>query len=177
MKYRCLTIGSVCLLMEPPKSAVSEAGVHAGTPSFPTPPYLFGFQEVWPVSPSDTLAFLSGPIVSFPLMDNTINLLRSLWSQKQLQSIKSPALKWSQLVVKWPLTKAHSQCALWAFGEMPSVPDAGKGSCNYNCTNIITTEICESWRICKPSKGFLFNEFQSNNKVRTVLSRVLYWWW
>ena len=92
MKYRYLTIYSVCLPVETPNSAVSEAGVcvHTGTPPFPSLPYLFGFQKICPVYQFDILPFLLGLIRIFPLMDNTVKLYYIVFDLKNNCKASNP---------------------------------------------------------------------------------------
>lgn len=78
MKYRYLTIDSVCLSSEPHDSAISEVGVCVHTGTLPSnPPSFFGFQKIRPVYQLDTLAFLPGLIIIFMSMDNVIKLCLS----------------------------------------------------------------------------------------------------
>lgn len=70
--------------MEPPSSAVSEAGVctHTGTAPFPNPPSLLGFQKISPVYQFDTLAFLPGLVTIFLLMANAVKLYYLVFNLK-----------------------------------------------------------------------------------------------
>lgn len=60
--------------MQPPNSAVSEAGVcePTGTVPLPSSRSLLGFQKICPVRQLDTFAFLPGLVTIFLLMANTV---------------------------------------------------------------------------------------------------------
>lgn len=92
MKYRYLTIDSVCLLMELPSSAISETGVcpHTGTAPFSDPPSLLGFQKISPVYHFDTLAFLLGLVMIFLLMANAVKLYYIVFNLKNNRRASNP---------------------------------------------------------------------------------------